>query len=85
MDINKRTLCGTVISRLSVLTFQRLTENEKSEERASISDLIRCMDNAGISFRMQNALFAVARSHDVRKFYLSQLLKIAEDQADETI
>ena len=80
-DVNQ--ICYAVITRISVLKHQFLTEREKEDSRQAIDDLINRMDRMGISWKLQNQMFYVAEKYDVRSHYLSDLLNMAVKRANE--
>lgn len=73
--------CNAVLTVLSVKLHKRLTEQEHAESHEHMLDLIKSMDDLGIPWKLQNALFYVAEMYDVRKWYLDQLLKKAIEHA----
>lgn len=79
--MEKLNTCKAVITVMSVLTFQRLTAQEREAERRNMNELITMMDRQRIPWRLQNALFYIGENYDVRAWYLDQLLKLAKDRA----
>lgn len=79
--MEKLNTCKAVITVMSVLTFQRLTAQEREAERRNLEELITMMDRQRIPWRLQNALFYIGINYDVRAWYLDQLLHMATDQA----
>lgn len=55
--MEKLNTCKAVITVMSVLTFQRLTAQEREAERRNMNELITMMDRQRIPWRLQNALF----------------------------
>lgn len=78
--MEKLNTCKAVITVMSVLTFQRLTAQEREAERRNMNELITMMDRQRIPWRLQNALFYIGENYDVRAWYLDQLLKLATDR-----
>lgn len=79
--MEKVNTCKAVITVMSVLTFQRLTEEEREEEHKNMDSLIEAMDRQRIPWRLQNALFYIGEKYDVRAWYLDQLLNMAQQRA----
>lgn len=79
--MEKVNTCKAVITVMSVLTFQRLTEEEREEEHKNMDGLIEAMDRQRIPWRLQNALFYIGEKYDVRAWYLDQLLNMAQQRA----
>jgi hypothetical protein len=74
MKQEHKNLFSAVISAQSILEYQRLTDEERTAFREKMDDYIKEMDNLGITFRFQNAIFAAGWKNDVRKHYLSTLI-----------
>lgn len=79
--MEKVNTCKAVLTVMSVLTFQRLTEEERAEEHKNMDNLIEAMDRQRIPWRLQNALFYIGEKYDVRAWYLDQLLHMAQQRA----
>ena len=79
--MEKVNTCKAVLTVMSVLTFQRLTEEERTEEHKNMEGLIEAMDRQRIPWRLQNALFYIGEKYDVRAWYLDQLLNMAQQRA----
>ena len=79
--MEKLNTCKAVITVMSVLTFQRLTAQEREAERRNMDELITMMDRQRIPWRLQNALFYIGENYDVREWYLDQLLNLATVRA----
>ena len=79
--MEKVNICKSVLTVMSVLTFQRLTKEEMEAEHKNMDDLIEAMDRQRIPWRLQNALFYIGAHYDVRVWYLDQLLHMAQQRA----
>ena len=79
--MEKVNTCKAVLTVMSVLTFQRLTKEEREAEHKNMDDLIEAMDRQRIPWRLQNALFYIVEHHDVSAWYLDQLLHMAQQRA----
>lgn len=79
--MEKLNTCKAVITVMSILTFQRLTAQEREAEHRNMNELITMMDRQRIPWRLQNALFYIGEKYDVRAWYLGQLLHMATDRA----
>ena len=55
--VEKVNTCKAVLTVMSVLTFQRLTKEERKAEHRNMDDLIEAMDRQRIPWKLQNALF----------------------------
>lgn len=81
LTVEKLNTCKAVITVMSVLTFQRLTAQEREAERRNMGELISMMDRQRIPWRLQNALLYIGESYDVRAWYLDKLLNLATVRA----
>ena len=79
--MEKVNTCKAVLTVMSVLTFQRLTKEEREAEHKNMDGLIEAMDRQRIPWRLQNALFYIGEHYDVRAWYLDQLLHMAQQRA----
>ena len=79
--MEKVNTCKAVITVMSILTFQRLTKEERAEEHKNMDGLIEAMDRQRIPWGLQNALFYIGEHYDVRAWYLDQLLHMAQQRA----
>ena len=79
--MEKLNTCKAVITVMSILTFQRLTAQERETERRNMEELITMMDRQRIPWKLQNALFYIGENYNVRAWYLDQLLHMATDRA----
>lgn len=79
--MEKVNTCKAVLTVMSVLTFQRLTKEEREAEHKNMDGLIEAMDRQRIPWRLQNALFYIGEKYDVRAWYLDQLLNMAQQRA----
>ena len=79
--MEKVNTCKAVLTVMSVLTFQRLTKEEREAEHKNMDDLIEAMDRQRIPWRLQNALFYIGENYDVRAWYLDQLFHMAQQRA----
>ena len=81
LTVEKLNTCKGVITVMSVLTFQRLTAQEREAEHRNMDELISMMDRQRIPWRLQNALLYIGENYDVRAWYLDQLLNLATARA----
>lgn len=81
LTVEKLNTCKAVITVMSVLTFQRLTAQEREAEHRNMDELISMMDRQRIPWRLQNALLCIGENYDVRAWYLDQLLNLATARA----
>ena len=79
--MEKVNTCKAVLTVMSVLTFQRLTKEEREAEHKNMDGLIEAMDRQRIPWRLQNALFYIGEPYDVRAWYLDQLFHMAQQRA----
>lgn len=63
--MEKVNTCKSVLTVMSVLTFQRLTKEEREAEHKNMDGLIEAMDRQRIPWRLQNALFYIGEHYDV--------------------
>lgn len=75
--INQRHIMEAVIVNLSILRHQQNTEAEKMEIRKNMEDLISSMDKNKIPWKLQNSLFYIGETYDVRKCYVDDLCNMA--------
>lgn len=82
MTHDSRQICNAIITRISVLTHCQLTDDEKTDARAGMDDILTTADRAGIPWQLQNSLLYIGEKYDIRAWYLSDLLRMACDRVN---
>ena len=81
MDYKQQQCCKAIVTRIRVIKHQQLSTHEARAAHADMQDALLTADQLGISWNLQNALLYIGEKHDVRCFYLDDLLRMACERA----
>lgn len=75
-------IAAALVCKISILKHQRIPPEDLPELQRDIDDLLTAADAAGISWKVQNALLYIGEKHDVRTWYISDLMRMACTHAE---